>query len=64
MNKLVKLPLFLAAVGTACGLALGGVNALTSGPLSEREDAKIAAAYEEIFTKNGYGNMQKQISWV
>ena len=54
MNKLIKLPLFLAAVGTACGLALAGVNAATADKLAAREMEKIEQSYKDIFTSNGY----------
>ncbi|MGM9857672.1 MAG: hypothetical protein ACI311_00230 [Bacilli bacterium] len=50
MNKLVKLPLFLGAVGCLCGGVLALVNHFTEPVIKENEEKKANAAFYEHFS--------------
>lgn len=49
MNKLLKLPLFLAICGAACAGILAGVHAWTQPIISANADRKAKEAYYEAF---------------
>ena len=50
MNKLVKLPLFLGAVGCICGGVLAAVNFITEPVIAANEEKKANAAFYEHFS--------------
>ena len=50
MNKLVKLPLFLGAVGCLCGGVLAAVNFFTEPVIKANDDKKVNAAFYEHFS--------------
>ena len=50
MNKLVKLPLFLGAVGCLCGGVLAAVNYFTEPVIKANEEKKANAAFYEHFS--------------
>lgn len=54
MNKLIKLPLFLALCGGVCAGILAGVNAITGPIIAKNEANKKAEAYISVFTNAGY----------
>jgi len=58
MNKIIKLAGILFIVCAVVAGVLGGVNAVTEGPIAQQAAAKTAAAYAAVLEASGYTEIE------